>query len=322
MSINVKPLKAEMRAAMRARREQLLPEAARDASARISAVACELPLFQAATVICTYCSANNEVGTDAIMHAALQQGKRVALPRTIKKEHRLALHEVADLNGLIPGPYGIREPAPDLPEIDPAEVELFFVPGLAFDAAGNRLGYGAGYYDTLLVMSEGWRVALAYGFQLAPRVPAAEHDMPMDLVVTELGTVDCGQGQLATDHLRLRNMIFYGHHGAFPQERAQGIRLAMDVDMRLDLQVPGLTDDLVTTVNYPEVYGLIDRIQSEREFSLFEAMAEQVAGAILAQFPTVAEVTVTARKFHPPVGGLLDDFEVEVTRTRPAWMAP
>lgn len=320
MSMNVKPFKAELRAAMRARRAQLTPDMVQDAGACITTAACDLPLFRAATVICSYLDAQNEAPTEAIILAALRQGKRVILPRTIKEEHRLALHEVTNLDGLIAGPFGIREPAADLPEIDSAEVELFFVPGLAFDAAGNRLGYGAGFYDSLLVMSEGWRVALAYGFQLVPRVPAIEHDMPMDLVVTELGTIDCGQGQLATDHLRLRNMTFYGHHGAFPQEREQGIRLAMDLDLRLDLQVPGLTDDLATTVNYPEVYRLIDTIQSGHEFSLFEALAEQVAAAVLAHFPTVAEVTVTARKFHPPVGGLLDAFEVEVTRTRPAWL--
>ncbi|HEY3417376.1 MAG TPA: 5-formyltetrahydrofolate cyclo-ligase [Armatimonadota bacterium] len=320
MSMNVKPFKAELRAALRARRRQLPPAAAQEASARITEAAGDLPLFRVATVICSYLTAQNEVDTEALIGLALAQGKRVILPRTILAEHRLALHEVTNLDDLLPGPYGIREPAPELPEIDPAEVELFFVPGLAFDAAGNRLGYGAGLYDSLLVMSEGWRVALAYGFQLLPRVPVVEHDMPMDIVITELGTVDCGQGQLATDHLRLRNMVFYGHHGAFPQERAQGIRLALDIDMRLDLQVPGLTDDLATTVNYPEVYRLIDLLQSGREFSLFEALAEQIAGAILAQFPTVAEVTVTARKFHPPVGGLLDAFEVEVTRSRPAWL--
>ncbi len=279
-----------------------------------------MPIFTGALTISSYCSFSNEVRTGSIIREALALGKRVALPRTLRNERRLTLHLVSDLAQLLPGPYGIPEPPAEAPPLNPAEVELFVVPGAVFDAAGNRIGYGAGYYDSLLVESAGWRVAPCYSFQLTAHVPSAEHDMPMDVIVTESGVVDCLRGQRAGDHLRMRNMVFYGHHGAFPQEREQGIRLAVDVDMRLDLQTPGITDNLATTVNYPLVYKLIHRIQSEREFALFEALAEHIATAILRQFPTVVEVTISARKFNPPIGGLMDAFEVEITRSRSVWM--
>jgi len=319
MPIDLRPIKAGLRKEMLARREALPPEEAHACSAAITRTVCELPIFAGASTLSSYLSFGKEVQTDALIRHALAQGKRVALPRTVKRERRLMLHQVTNLDQLQPGPYGIMEPPADAPEVDPADVELFVVPGTVFDAAGNRIGYGAGFYDSLLVESEGWRVALAYAFQLSPHVPSAEHDMPMDVIVTELGVVDCVRGQLAGDHLRMRNMIFYGHHGAFPQEREQGIRLAVDVDLRLDLQTPGLTDNLTTTVNYPAVYKLIQRIQTEREFALFEALAEHIATEILLEFLPVVEVTVAARKFNPPIGGLMDAFEVEITRSRPAW---
>lgn len=322
MPVNLRALKADLRAAMLARREALSFADAYAHSAVIADTVLSLPIYTDAQTVAGYMSIGKEVQTDALLHAALAAGKRVVLPRTVLSERRLALHAVTDFAALLPGPFGIREPSPATPEVSPTEVELFLVPGSVFDSAGNRIGYGKGLYDSLLVMSEGWRVGLAYAVQLAPRVPTAEHDMPMDLIVSDRGILDCGKGQLAGDHLRLRNMVFYGHHGAFPQEREQGIRLAMDLDMRLDLQLPGCTDELATTVNYPAVYTLIQQIQSGRQFALFETMVEHIAAAILQHFPPVAEVTVTARKFNPPVGGLLDAFEVEIVRSRPSWMRP
>lgn len=320
MPSDPQPAKAELRAAMLARRNALSPEEIREGSAAIARRVTALPLFAAAGTLCSFMAFGSEVHTAEIIHTALDEGKRVALPRTLMDEHRLVLHRIDNLERLRPGPYGILEPAPDAPVVDPAEVELFIVPGAVFDPAGNRIGYGAGFYDRLLAASDGGRMAVAFAFQVVPRVPAGEHDRPMNLIVTEQGVIDCARGWRSTDRLRLRNMHFYGHHGAFPQEREHGIRFAVDVDLRIDLQLPGMTDNLATTVDYPAIYRLIQRLQSARQFVLFEAMAEQIAGAILDEFPAVLEVTVVARKFNPAVDGPMDAFEVEITRSRPEWM--
>ena len=291
-------------------------------SAAIADALWQLPPFRDAEIIAAYMAIGNEVQTAALLCAALAAGKRVALPRTVPAERRLRLHLVEDLSACRPGNLRILEPAHTSPEIAPADVSLFLVPGVVFDATGGRIGYGKGYYDALLAGCAGWRVALAYAWQVAPEVPTTDADIPVDLLATERGVLDCARSRQAGDHLRLRNMIFYGHHGAFPEERERGIRLAMDVDLRLDLQWPGRTDELAATVNYPAVYRLIQQVQSTRQFTLFETMVEQVATEILAQFPPVREVTVTARKFNPPVGGLLDAFEVEILRARPGWERP
>ena len=70
----------------------------------------------------------------------------------------------------------------------PAAMDLALVPGLAFDRAGRRLGRGGGHYDRLLArapLRAAFKIGLAFAWQLQPRVPAARHDVPMDLVATE-----------------------------------------------------------------------------------------------------------------------------------------
>ncbi|HOF89564.1 MAG TPA: 5-formyltetrahydrofolate cyclo-ligase [Armatimonadota bacterium] len=322
MSETLRTAKAEVRAALRAQRDRLAAEAAAAASAAIARHASHLPPVTAAGTCCCYLAVGREVATRALISQALLAGKRVVLPRTAPRERRLALHAVDDLQGLVPGPYGILEPPAALPEVDPAEVDVFLAPGLAFDTRGGRLGYGGGYYDRMLADAPGWRIALTYAQQLVPRVPMGATDIPMDLLVTEGGVIDCALARRAPDWLRLRDMTFYGHHGAHEHERLTGIRLAIDADLRLDVQAPGLTDDLTTTVDYPAIYGLIAAIQGGQSFHLLESLAARIADAVLAEFPAIAEIRVRVRKFHPPVGGPLDAFEVELARERPDWTRP
>ena len=120
---------------------------------------------------------------------------------------------------------------------------------------------------------------------------------------------------MAQDKIRIVNMQFFGRHGVDPNERSLGGRFSFDVEMVLDLTAAGETDDLTKTVDYAAVYGLIARLQSEREFLLLEALAHTIALAILAEFP-VDQVTVRARKHSVPLAGLIDHAEVEVTRRR------
>jgi 5-formyltetrahydrofolate cyclo-ligase len=74
--------------------------------------------------------------------------------------------------------------------VEPAIIDFVLVPGLAFDRRGGRLGYGGGFYDKLLadgLSPCAWVVAGAFECQMVEKVPADEHDMPMDVVVTENG---------------------------------------------------------------------------------------------------------------------------------------
>lgn len=91
---------------------------------------------------------------------------------------------------LVPGPFGAR-----IPEVcDFFEPEILIVPLVAFDSAGNRLGYGGGFYDRTLEMLRARRATLAIGFayaaQQADALPLEPTDQPLDMIVTEAGVID------------------------------------------------------------------------------------------------------------------------------------
>ena len=90
------------------------------------------------------------------------------------------------------GPMSIREPAPHLPTVEP---DLLFLPLTAFDRRGNRIGYGAGYYDITLQGLRGMHrvtaIGVAFAAQEAPGLPAEPHDQRLDCVLTEHGLIDC-----------------------------------------------------------------------------------------------------------------------------------
>ena len=121
---------------------------------------------------------------------------------------------------------------------------------------------------------------------------------------------------MSGDRIRLVNIVFYGHHGVDESERALGRRFAVDVELELDLRAAAACDDLAQTVDYAAVYRMVHEVVASAQFSLIETLAERVAQRILDEHAQVRSVTVRARKQEPPVGGLIDHVEVELTRTR------
>ena len=92
--------------------------------------------------------------------------------------------------GLVPGSFGILEPDPRAhPEVVALEeIDLAFVPGLGFDPAGRRLGYGHGYFDrSLAAMTNATKLGLAFSYQIVGRLPEEPHDQRVQAIVTEFG---------------------------------------------------------------------------------------------------------------------------------------
>jgi 5-formyltetrahydrofolate cyclo-ligase len=124
---------------------------------------------------------------------ALSLGKRVTVPKMEPASKQLMLSELKDpTRELLPGPIGIPEPRPEA--IRPVEVkrmDLFIVPGIAFDERGNRLGQGAGYYDRLLapVAERIPIIGLAFELQLVEHVPTGDHDIRVNWIITEKRTI-------------------------------------------------------------------------------------------------------------------------------------
>ena len=116
-----------------------------------------------------------------------QPQKLWVLPRIIPEEnHRMVFHPY-DAGRLVLHPFGMAEPAPDLPIIPPGEVQLALVPGLAFDRLGRRLGYGGGYFDRFLCDFTGVSLGVIFQALLFDHLPCCEHDVPVKWIVTEVG---------------------------------------------------------------------------------------------------------------------------------------
>lgn len=142
-----------------------------------------------ANTVLAYASFGEEVDTSSFLRTVLESGKRLMLPRVDKAKGALALYEVRNLDDdLVAGQWGIREPRPDPARLRTLrEADFVLTPGLAFDPAGNRLGYGKGYYDRLFGDCPGaspFRMALAFDCQLVESVPAGVTDVRLDSIIT------------------------------------------------------------------------------------------------------------------------------------------
>ncbi len=140
--------------------------------------------WQAAGRVAAFAPFGSEVAIDSLLQSALDDGKSLCLPITDPRQHVLTLHEVASLDVLVRGHFGIREPPPN--PVPPESVDLVLVPGLVFDPRGHRVGYGRGYFDRLLAtMPRARKVGVAFDEQIVAHVPDEVHDIPVDCVVTE-----------------------------------------------------------------------------------------------------------------------------------------
>ena len=118
-----------------------------------------------------------------------------------------------------------------------------------------------------------------------------------------------------TDRVILAGLRFFGYHGALPDERARGQEFIVDVEVEADLVAAGRSDALGDTVDYREVYEAARAVTTGAPRQLIEAVAEEIAGRVLA-LERVTAVTVRVRKPQAPLPGPLDYSAVEVRRSR------
>ncbi len=151
--------------------------------------------YQSAYTVMLYLHCRSEVSTECLIGDAINRQKKLVIPFCTKdSEGRkvLGLWHFEDLSELIEGTWGIKEPPQERwyeknKVVDPSELDLIVVPGVAFTRDGARLGNGAGYYDRLLevIHPEACLLAICFEAQLLPAIPMEKHDVFMDLVVTE-----------------------------------------------------------------------------------------------------------------------------------------
>jgi 5-formyltetrahydrofolate cyclo-ligase len=148
-----------------------------------------LPLLTTARTVALYAPLGTEVDALELARRLTQRGARVAFPRVVEGDRRLAFGR-CDPCALVRGPLGAREPPPGATVVDGADIDVFVIPGVAFSLDGLRLGRGGGYYDaTLRAFPRAARVGACFDLQLVPTLPREPHDAPLDAVVTDARTL-------------------------------------------------------------------------------------------------------------------------------------
>jgi 5-formyltetrahydrofolate cyclo-ligase len=172
---------------MKAQRCALSLDERASAGEAVARFACAVPEFQQANRVAAYVALEDEMPTRAILDAVLASGRALLLPRLVAAGMEFAA--VEDLASLRRGAFGVLEPAASSGALELGPSDLVFVPGVAFDRCGGRLGRGGGYYDRAFppALAAPLLIGLAFSFQLVEVVPMGPSDRRVGLVVSESG---------------------------------------------------------------------------------------------------------------------------------------
>ena len=173
--------KQELRQAIRARKRAMTEEDILRRSKILAEKFARSNAYRAAKTIYGYLPYNQEVRTVPMLRRALEEGKRVAVPKVYGDDMKFIYLD--DLSQVAKGYAGIPEPVADGP-VAQDETALVLMPWLDFDRAGHHIGYGGGFYDKFLAREPHHpTVALCYDFQVMDRLETEEFDIPVDLVI-------------------------------------------------------------------------------------------------------------------------------------------
>lgn len=173
--------KQTLRRQIRELKRAMTEEQIVSASCRLGEKFAASELYKKASTIYGYLPYNQEVRTVPMLQRALDEGKRVAVPKCYGDEMRFIYLD--NLSQVESGYCGIPEPIADGPVADDPTA-LVLMPGLAFTERGERMGYGGGFYDKFLAAEPNHpTLALCYDFQMVDFIPTEAYDIPVDCVL-------------------------------------------------------------------------------------------------------------------------------------------
>ena len=184
---DIRAEKERLRARNRQLRELLSPAQKQQKDLKIAAQLLSRPQYQTCDTLFIYVSKPPlEIDTVWLIQAGWTHEKAVAAPRCVPGTREMRFYFIETPQDLAPGSFGVREPIPE--QCAPARAtarSLCVVPGISFDSAGYRLGYGKGYYDRFLAGFPGKTVGICYEENLLAVLPHGRFDRPVDWIITE-----------------------------------------------------------------------------------------------------------------------------------------
>ena len=143
--------------------------------------------------ILIYVNMPDEVATTPLLLKLIEQGKRMCVPAFDRSSSHYEASELKNFGtDLESGRFGILEPKKEARRpVALEELDAVFLPGLAFDRRGNRLGYGHGYFDRIVRGARAFKIGLAYRFQIIDRIETTPWDVPVNMIITEKEAIQC-----------------------------------------------------------------------------------------------------------------------------------
>ena len=191
MNMNVKEEKTALRRQCALVRDGIDVDQRKQYDRKIVASCLSLAVFRYADKVLCYHPIRSEVDLRPLIEGALSLGKEVYLPLVHANEKgRMTFHRVRGEEDLVKGSFGVMEPRADLPLYEEdGRSAVAFLPGLAYDKNGMRLGYGKGYYDRFLSSFQGTAIGVCHSALILAAVPHNRYDLRADLVVSEKGVI-------------------------------------------------------------------------------------------------------------------------------------
>lgn len=176
--------KDEIRLSMRKNRRVLTSDEVKTAGQNICKHIFSFDFIKDAKTVMTFISSFKEPDTDGILKELDKQKKKIVVPISNTDNFTIIPSYIDSSSSLTSGAYGIKEPSVIKPA-QPSDIDVAIIPGIAFTKKGDRLGFGKGYYDKFLSEFKGIKIGVCYEFQLLDKLPVSEHDINMDIIVTE-----------------------------------------------------------------------------------------------------------------------------------------
>lgn len=183
---DIRPVKAALREKYRNIRTAMTEDKKNSCDTAIAQQVRRLWQYEKNDTLLVYVSTPIEVDTHRIIEQALEDGKKVAVPRCVDGTRNMEFYYIHSLGDLEPGSFGVLEPIPAKTELMTDFTRgLCIVPAFSYDWSGFRLGYGKGYYDRFLSRFEGNIIGICYSSCVQRSLPHGRYDRPVELLVTE-----------------------------------------------------------------------------------------------------------------------------------------